>query len=130
MIAGNSTVLQPFDPFGGVKDSITNEDVEVRDSPIVLNVTVGGSVKRVFIMLNTVVEPTNLLLEVVDFAGVLGITSGDGCEKPFSDGLEDVHIEIGVGCQGGCNCTGQHRWFQTLDQSDWERDVVLGGQGI
>ena len=130
MIAGNLTIFQPLDPLGGVKDSIADGNVEMGDSPVVLDVPVRRSVECVFIVLDMVVEPTNLFLEAVDFASFLGVASSDGCEEPFSNGLEDVCIEIGVGCQGGCNCTRRHRWFWTLDQSDQERDAVLGGQGI
>ena len=130
MIAGNSAVFQPLDPFGRVENSVTDGNVEVGYSPVVLDITIGGSVERVFIVLNMVVEPTNLLLEAADFTSLLGIASGDGCEEPFSDGLENLCIEIRVGRQGGCNCTGQHRWFWTLDRSDWESNVVLGGRGI
>ena len=98
VVASDSAVLQPFDPFGGVENSITDGDVEVGYWPVVLDVTIGGSVECVFIVLDTVMEPVDLLLEVADFAGFLGVASGDGCEEPFSDGLEDVCIEIGVGC--------------------------------
>ena len=130
MVAGDSAVFQSFDPFGGAKDSITNGDVKVRYSPIVLDITVRGSVKCILVVLDTVVEPANLLLEAANFTGLLGIASSDGCEEPFSDGLGDVCVEIGVGCQGGCNCIWQHRWFWTLNRSDQERDVVLGGRDI
>ena len=105
MVAGNLAIFQPFDPFGGVEDSIADGDVEVGYLPIILDITVRGSVKCVLIVLDMVVEPVNLLLEAADFAGLLSFTSSDGCEEPFSDGSEDVCIEIRVDCQGGCNCT-------------------------
>ena len=127
VVAGDSTIFQPFDPFGGAKDSVADGDVEVRHLPIVLNVPIGGSVECVLIVLNMVMKPADLLLKVADFAGFLGVTPSDGSEEPLSNGSKDVHIELRVGRQGGCNCTRRHRWFQTLDRSDWERDVILGG---
>ena len=81
-------------------------------------------------MLDAVVESADLLVEVADFAGLLGIVSGDGCEEPLCNGLEDISVEVRVGRQCGRNGTGRHRWFWTLDQADWERDVVFGGQGV
>jgi hypothetical protein len=126
VVAGNPTVLQPLDPFGGVENSIADGDVKVGYSPVVLDITIGGSVECVLIVPDMVVEPMDLLPEVADFAGLLGVASSDGCEEPFSDGLENVCIEVRVGCQGGCNSTRQHRWFQTLDWSDQERDAVFG----
>jgi hypothetical protein len=98
--------------------------------PIVLNVSVGSSLKYIIIMFDAVMEPTDLLFEVANFAGFLGIMLGNGCKEPFSDGLENVSVEVGVGRQGGCNGTGRHRWFQTLNRSDRERDAVLGRQGV
>ena len=130
IVPSNSSVFQLFDPFGGVEDSITGGDVKVGYSPLVLDVPIGGSVKRVLIVLDAVVESTDLFFEAVDFAGFLGVTSGNSGEEPISNGSKHVHIEIGVGRQGGCNCTRRHRWFRTLDWSDWEGDVVLGGQDI
>ena len=102
----------------------------MRYSPIILDVPVGGSVECVLVVLDMVVKPTDLLLKAANFAGLLGVVLSDGCEEPFSNGSKDVCIEIGVGHQGGCNFTGRHRWFSTLDWSDWERDMVFGGQGI
>jgi hypothetical protein len=104
VVAGDLAIFQSLNPLGGAKDSITDGDVEVMYSPIVLNIAIGGSVKHVFVVLDMVVEPVDLLLEVANFAGLLGVASGNGCEEPLSDGSKDVHVEIGVGCQGGCNC--------------------------
>ena len=97
------------------------------DLPFIFNVAIRRPVEVVFVVFDTVVEPTDLFFETMDFTGFLGVTSGNGCKEPFGDGSEDVHIELGVGRQGGCNCTRQHRWFWTLDPSDWERGAVLGG---
>ena len=130
MVSGDSSILQLLDPLGWSEDSIAKGNVEVGHPPIVFNVSVGFSFIYIFIVFDTVVEPTDLLFEMADLAGLLGITSSDGGEEPFSNGSKDVCIEIGVGCQGGCNCTGRHWWFWALDQSDQERDVVLGGRGI
>ena len=130
MIASDSAVFQPLDPFGGAENSVTDGDVEVGHSPVVFDIAIGGLVKCVLVVLDTVVEPANLFFKAADLSGLLGVVSSNGCEEPFSNGSQDVCIEIRVGCQGGCNCIGRHRWFQALDQSDWERDVVLGGRGI
>ena len=130
VVASDLAIFQSLDPLGRAKDSITNGDVEVRYSPIVLDITIRGSVKRILIVLDMVVEPMNLLLEAADFTGLLGVALSEGCEEPFSNGSKDVHIEIRVGRQGGCNCTRQHRWFQTLNRPDQERDTVLSRRGI
>jgi hypothetical protein len=98
MVTGNSAIFQPFDPFGRVEDSITDGDVEVRYLPIILDITIGGSIKRVLVVLNMDVEPGNLFLKAANFAGLLGIALSYGHEKSFSNGSENVHIEIGVGC--------------------------------
>ena len=130
MESGNPSVFQLLDPFGWFEDSIAKGNVEVGHPPVVLDVSIGSLLKYVFIVFDAVVEPVDLLFEVANFAGLLGIASGDGVEGPFSDGSKDVCIEIGVGCQGGCNCIGQHRWFRALNWSDWERGMVFGGQDI
>jgi hypothetical protein len=130
MVSGNSSIFQLFDPLGWTEDSITEGDVEVGYLSVVLDVPVGGLFEYILVVFDAVMKPVDLLFEAADFAGFLGIASGDGGEEPFSNGSEDVCIEIGVGHQGGCNCIGQHRWFWTLDRSDWERDAVLSGQGI
>ena len=130
MISGDSSVFQLFDPLGWVEDSITKGNVEVGHLPIIFDEPVGGSFEYVFIVFDTVMEPVDLLLEVADFTGLLGVTSGDGREEPFSDGSKDVRIEIGVGRQGGCNSTRRHRWFRALDRPDQERDAVFGGRGV
>ena len=130
MESGDPSIFQLLDPFGQFKDPISKGDVKVGHPTIVLDVPIGGSLEYVFIVFDTVVEPMDLLFEAANFTGFLGITSGDGCEEPLSDGSENVGVEVGVGRQGGCNGTGRHRWFWTLDRSDWERDTVLGGRGI
>ena len=129
-VSGNSSVVQPFDPFGWAEDSITKGNVEMGNSSIILLIAIGREVECVLVVLNAVMEPTDLFFEVANLTCLLGVTSGDGHEEPFSDGSEDVPIEIRVGRQGGCNCTGRHRWFQTLDQSDQERGAILSRQGI
>jgi hypothetical protein len=127
MEPGNLTIFQLFNPFCWFEDSVTKRNEEVRDSHIVLDIPVGGAFKYVFIVLDTIVEPANLFLEVMDFDVFLGVASSDGCEEPFSDGSEDVGIEVRVCCQHGCNGTGQHRWFWTLDRANQERNVVFDG---
>ena len=126
VVPGDPPVFQLFDPFGWAEDSIAKGNVEVGNLSVILNVSVKGSFEYVFIVPNAVMESADLLFEAADFAGFLGIVSGNGGEEPFSNGSEDVCIEFGVGHQGGCNCTGRHRWFWTLDRSDQERDTVLG----
>ena len=97
------------------------------DSPIVLDIPIGGAFEYVFVVLDTIVEPTNLLFEATDFDVFLGIASGNGCEEPFCNGSEDVSIEVRVRCQCGRNGTGRHRWFWALDWTNWERNAVFGG---
>ena len=130
MESGDSSVFQFLDPLGQSKDSITEGDIEVGHPPIILNVPVGGSLEYVFVVFDVVMESADLFFEVANFAGLLGVASGDGCEEPFSNGSENVSVEIGVGRQGGCNGTRQHRWFRTLNWVDWERDAVFGRRGI
>ena len=103
--SGNPSVLQFLDPFGQFEDSISKGNVEVGHPPVVLNVSIGGSLKYIFVVFNAVMEPTDLFFEVVDLTGLLGVASGNGCEEPFSDGSENVGVEVWVGCQGGCNGT-------------------------
>ena len=105
VVPSNSPVIYPLDPFGQVEDSITKGNVEVGDSSVVLFVAIGGPFEHVLIVFDMVVESTDLFFEAANFACFLGIVLGNGCEEPFSDGSEDVCIEIGVGHQGGCNCT-------------------------
>ena len=106
MESSDPSVFQLFDPLGRFEDSITKGNVEVGHPSVILDVPIRGLLEYVFIVFDTVVESADLLFEVVDFAGLLGVASGDGCEEPLSDGSKDVHIEIGVGRQGGCNGTG------------------------
>ena len=104
--SGNPSVFQLLEPLGQFEDSIPKGNVQVGHPRIVLDVPVGGLLKYVFIVLDVVVEPTDLFFKMVDFTGFLGIALSDGGEEPFSDGLEDVRIEIRVGHQGGCNVPG------------------------
>ena len=106
MEPGNPSVFQLLDPSGQFEDPISKGDVEVGHPPVVLDVPVGGSLEYVFIVFDVVMEPADLLFETANFAGFLGIVSGDGCEEPLSDGSENVGVEIGVGRQGGCNSIG------------------------
>jgi hypothetical protein len=125
MEPGDSSIFQLLDPLHWLEDPIAEGNVEVGHSPVILNVPVRGTFKYVFIVFNVVVEPADLLVEVVDFAGLLSITSGDGYEEPLCDGSEDIGIEVRVGHQSGRNSTGRHRWFRALDQTNWERDAVF-----
>ena len=106
MESGNPSVLQLFDPLRRLEDSVTEGNVEVGHSAIILNVSVRGPLEYVFVVLDTVVESTDLLVEAVNFAGLLGIASGDGHEEPLCNGSEDVGVEVRVGCQSGHNGTG------------------------
>ena len=105
MESGDLSIFQLFDPLGQFEDPIAKGNVEMRHLPVVLDIPIGGLFKDVFVVLNAVVEPTNLLSKAANFAGLLGVTSGDGCEESLSNGSKNVGIEIGVGCQGGCNGT-------------------------
>ena len=105
MESGNPPVFQLLDPLGWSEDSIAKGNIEVGHPPVVLNIPVGGSLEYIFVVFDTVMEPMDLLFEATNFAGFLGVTLGDGCKEPFSDGSENVSVEVGVGCQGGCNST-------------------------
>ena len=78
MITSNSAVLQPFDPFGGTMDSIAKGDVKVGHSPIIDDIAIRGPFKVVFIVLDMVMEPSDLFLEAVHFAGSLGFALSNG----------------------------------------------------
>ena len=78
VITGDPAVFQPFDPFGGAENSITNGDVEVGHLSIVLDVAIWGSVECILVVLNMVVEPTDLLFEAVDFTGFVDFALSDG----------------------------------------------------
>ena len=126
MESSDPSVFQLLDPLGWLEDSVAEGDVKVGHPPVVLDVSIRGSLEYIFVMLNAVVEPVDLLFEAANFAGFLGVTPGNGCKEPFGNGLENVGVEVRVGRQGGRNSTGRHRWFRTLDRSDRERDTVLG----
>ena len=115
MESGDLSVFQLFDPFHWFEDSVAEGNVEVGHPPVVLDVSVGGSFKYVFIMFDVVVESMDLFIKVADFAGFLGVASGNGCEEPLYDGSEYVGVEVRMGCQCGRNGTGRHRWFQALN---------------
>ena len=127
MEPGDSTVFNLLDPFCWLEDSISQGNEEVGDLPIVFNVPVGGAFKYVFVVFDPIVESGDLLLEATDFDIFKSVASGEGCKEPFGDGSEDVGVEVRVCCQGGRNSIGRHRWFQTLDRADQERDAVLSG---
>ena len=126
VIAGDSAVFQSFDPFGRVVDSITQGDVEVRHLPFVDNVAIGGPLELVFVVFYAVIQAFNLFLKVVHLDGCLCFALSDGGEEAISNCPEDVQVELEMSSKGCRNGIGQHRWFQTLDQSDWERDGVFG----
>jgi hypothetical protein len=127
MKPGDSSVFQLLDPFRWFEDPVAEGNEEVGHSPVILGVPIRGSLKYAFVVFNTVVKSVDLLIEAMDFAGLLGVMSGDGCEEPLCNGSEDVGIEVRVRHQGGRNSTGRHRWFRTLDQVDRERDAVFDG---
>ena len=95
--SGDPSILQFLDPFGQFEDSVSKGNVEVGHPPVVLNVSIGGSLEYIFVVFNAVMEPTDLFFEVVDLAGLLDVALGNGCEEPFSDGSENVGVEVRVG---------------------------------
>ena len=127
MEPGNLTIFELLDPICWFEDPVAQGNEEVGDSPIVFDVPIGGALKYVFIVLNTIVEPANLFFEATDLDVFLGFALSDGCKEPFCNGSEDVGVKVRVCCQCGRNGTGQHRWFRTLDQANRERNVVLDG---
>ena len=127
MEASNSSIIQPFDPFGRMVDSVAQGDVELGNLAIIDNISIRGPFKLVFVVFDVVMQTLNLLLKVVHFDGGLGLALGHGGEKAISDGLKDVQMKLGMGSKGCCNGIGRYRWFQALDQSDWERHRVFGG---
>ena len=128
--ASDSSVFELLDPLCHLEDSIPNGNEEVGYPPVVLDISIGGAFEYVFIVLDAVVESADLFVKAVDFASLLSVTLGDGCEEPLCDGSKDVSIEVRVGRQSGHNSTGQHRWFQTLDRMNQERDAVFSGRGV
>ena len=130
MEPGNLAVFELLNPLCRLEDPIAQGNEEMRDSPIVLDISVRGAFEYVLIVLDMIVEPADLFLEAMDFDVSLGIASSNGCEEPFCNGLKDVGIEVRVCCQCGRNGTGRHRWFQTLDRANWERNTVFSGRGV
>ena len=106
MESGDLPIFQLLDPFCWFEDSIAEGNVEVGHSPVVLDVPVGGLLEYVLVVFDTVMKPTDLFIEVADFAGLLCVVSSDGCKEPLCNGSEYVGIEVRVGCQGGCNGIG------------------------
>ena len=96
MESGDSTVFKFLDPFCRLKDSVAQGNEELRDSPIVFDVPVGGAFEYVLVVFDSVMESGNLFFEVVNFDVFVGVAPSDGCEEPFSDGSEDVGIEVRV----------------------------------
>ena len=130
MEPGNSTVFELFDPLCWLEDSVAQGNEELGDSPIVLDVSVGGTFKYVFVVFDPVMESGDLFFEATNFDVFMSVVSGDGCKEPFSDGSEDIGIKVQVCCQCGRNSIGRHRWFWTLNRADREGDTVLSGRGV
>ena len=78
VITSDPAIFQPLDPFGRAEDSIANGNVEVGHPSVILGVAIRGSVECILVVLNTVVEPTDLLFEMVDFTGFVGFTLCNG----------------------------------------------------
>jgi hypothetical protein len=78
MITSDSAIFQPLDPLGRTVDSVAEGNVEVGYSPIIFDIAIGGSVEHVFVVLNTVVEPLDLVLKVIHFTSSLGFMLSDG----------------------------------------------------
>ena len=78
VIAGNSAVFQPLDPFGRTVDSITEGNKEVGYLPVIVDVAIGGSVECIFVVLDTIVEPSDLFLEVAHLTGFEGFMLSNG----------------------------------------------------
>ena len=106
MEPGNLTVFDLFDPLCRLEDSVAQGNEEVGDSPIVFDVSVGGAFEYVFVVFDPVVESGNLFFEVMNFNVFVGVASGNGCKEPFSDGSEDISVEVRVCCQCGRNGIG------------------------
>ena len=106
MESSNLSVFQLLDSLGWFEDSVAKGDVEVGYLPVVLDVPIWGLFEYVFVMFYMVVKSTDLFIEAVDFTGLLGITSGNGCEEPLCNGSKDVSVEVRMGRQGGRNGTG------------------------
>ena len=98
MEPGDPSVFQLLDPFCWLEDSIAEGDVKVGHPRIILDISIGGTLKYVFVVFDVIVKPMDLLFKAANFAGFLRVTLGDGVEEPFSDGLEDVRVEIRMGC--------------------------------
>ena len=106
MELSDSAIFELLDPLCWFEDSIAQGNEEVGDSPIVFDVSVGGAFEYVFIVFDPVMESGDLFFEVTNFDVFVGIASSNGCEEPFSDGSEDVGIEVRVRCQCGHNGIG------------------------
>ena len=124
---GDTSVFEFLDPFCRFEDSLAQGNEEVGNSSLVLNVSIGGAFKYVFIVLDPVVESGNLLFEAMNLDIFMGVALGNGCEEPFDDSSEDVGVEVRVCRQCVRNGIGRHRWFRSLDRADRERDAVLDG---
>ena len=78
VVASDSAIVQLLDPLGRMVDSITEGNVEVRYSPIVLNITVRGFFECVFVVLDMVVKPSDLFFEAAYLAGSMGFMLSNG----------------------------------------------------
>ena len=127
MESGDLPVFQLLDPFYRFENSVAEGNVEVGHSPVILDVPIGGPLEYVLVVFDAVVKSADLFIEVVNFAGLLCVVSGNGCKEPLCNGSEYVGVEVRVGHQRGRNGTGRHRWFRTLDRVDRKGDAVFGG---
>ena len=78
MITSNSAVFQPLDPLSRVVDSIAKGNIEVGYSPVVLDVAIRGSFECVFVVLDMVMEPSDLFFEAAYLTGSMGFTLSNG----------------------------------------------------
>ena len=78
MVTSDSAIFQPLDPLGRVVDSVTEGNVEVGYSPVIFDVAIWGPFKCVFVVLNAVMEPSDLFFKAVYLTGSVSFMLSNG----------------------------------------------------
>jgi hypothetical protein len=64
--------------LAGRRTAIVEGNVKLGYMPVILYVAIGGSVECIFVVLDTIVEPSDLFLEVAHLTGFEGFMLSNG----------------------------------------------------
>src|SRR6267142_2030823 len=117
--ARHCSIIIEFDPLGWAGKPTAAGDVEVRDAPIVEDVTFRSMFKSFLIFEDTVLETLDLLGEAMKLHRSVGFAVGDRGEESVRDGVKECRIDVVVGGKGRLDGPRRHCW---RDWSRWTRD--------